>query len=97
MYALSIRGLTKTYQNGVQALKGVDLDVERHAPALMPVLRHLNDLPAVVSALQARPDWVISANREHWNDDVAARTGLRIVTPQHFLTRLRPTDSVVHS
>ncbi len=29
MYALSIRGLTKTYKNGVEALKGVDLDVER--------------------------------------------------------------------
>ena len=29
MYALSIRGLTKTYKNGVQALKGVDLDVEQ--------------------------------------------------------------------
>src|SRR5215475_9653782 len=29
MNALSLRGLTKTYQNGVQALKGVDLDVER--------------------------------------------------------------------
>src|SRR5215475_7968427 len=28
MNALSLRGLTKTYQNGVQALKGVDLDVE---------------------------------------------------------------------
>ena len=29
MNALSIRGLTKTYKNGVQALKGVDLDVEQ--------------------------------------------------------------------
>jgi ABC-2 type transport system ATP-binding protein len=29
MHALSIRGLTKTYKNGVQALKGVDLDVEQ--------------------------------------------------------------------
>ena len=28
MRALSIRGLTKTYPNGVQALKGIDLDVE---------------------------------------------------------------------
>ncbi|MCC7463483.1 MAG: ABC transporter ATP-binding protein [Gammaproteobacteria bacterium] len=28
MSALSVRGLTKTYGNGVQALKGVDLDVE---------------------------------------------------------------------
>src|SRR5215831_6026824 len=28
-HALSLRGLTKTYKNGVQALKGVDLDVEQ--------------------------------------------------------------------
>ncbi|MGH8287947.1 MAG: ATP-binding cassette domain-containing protein [Steroidobacteraceae bacterium] len=28
MNALSVRGLTKTYQNGVQALKGIDLEVE---------------------------------------------------------------------
>jgi ABC-2 type transport system ATP-binding protein len=29
MYALSVRGLVKTYRNGVQALKGIDLEVER--------------------------------------------------------------------
>ena len=29
MSALSVRGLTKTYRNGVQALRGVDLDVEQ--------------------------------------------------------------------
>jgi ABC-2 type transport system ATP-binding protein len=29
MQALSVRGLTKTYRNGVEALKGVDLDVEQ--------------------------------------------------------------------
>ena len=29
MNALSVRGLTKTYSNGVQALRGIDLDVER--------------------------------------------------------------------
>ena len=29
MNALSVRALTKTYKNGVQALKGVDLDVEQ--------------------------------------------------------------------
>ena len=29
MNALAIRGLTKTYKNGVHALKGVDLDVEK--------------------------------------------------------------------
>ena len=29
MQALSVRGLTKTYHNGVQALRGIDLDVEQ--------------------------------------------------------------------
>ena len=29
MNALSVRGLTKTYKNGVRALQGVDLDVEQ--------------------------------------------------------------------
>ena len=29
MLALSTRALTKTYKNGVQALRGVDLDVEQ--------------------------------------------------------------------
>ena len=29
MNALSVRGLTKTYRNGVQALKGIDLAVEQ--------------------------------------------------------------------
>lgn len=29
MHALSVHGLVKTYKNGVQALKGVDLDVEQ--------------------------------------------------------------------
>src|SRR6201995_2037561 len=29
VHALTLRGLTKTYKTGVQALKGVDLDVEQ--------------------------------------------------------------------
>ena len=29
MLALSTRALTKTYKNGVQALKGIDLEVEQ--------------------------------------------------------------------
>lgn len=65
-------------------------DLQRYAPSLLPALRHSNDLPAVIAAMQARPDWVISSNREHWNDAVAARTGLRIVTPYEFLRRLSP-------
>lgn len=65
--------------------------IRRHAPILVPALRHLNDLPAAVIAIQAQPDWVISANSEHWGQALAQRTGLRIVTPQEFIGRLRPS------
>lgn len=61
------------------------------APTVLPVLRHLNDLPAVVTAMQARPDWIISANSVHWSEALATRTGLRILTPHDFISRLRPS------
>lgn len=63
-------------------------DIERFSPILLPVLRHVNDLGPVITAINAQPDWVISANRDHWNDDLAARAGLRIVTPHAYMTRL---------
>lgn len=65
-------------------------DIRAQLTAILPALRHVNDLPAVVTALQARPDWVISTNTEHWNERLASRTGLRIATPQAFLLHLRP-------
>lgn len=64
-------------------------DVQGYQQALLPVLRHVNDLPAVVAAVRTQSDWVISSNREHWGEELAARTGLRIVTPQDFIGRLR--------
>jgi hypothetical protein len=62
--------------------------VQAARPALLPAIRHLNDLPVVVSALEARPDWVIAENEAHWNPSLAARTGLAILTPRQFLRRM---------
>jgi hypothetical protein len=55
---------------------------------ILPALRHTNDLEAVVSAMQARPDWVISTNTDHWGPPLAARTGLRTGTPMAFLEEM---------
>ena len=55
---------------------------------IMPALRHENDVPVVVTAMLARPDWVLSTNTKHWNTELAARTGLRIATPQQFVMQL---------
>lgn len=59
--------------------------VQRALPLLLPVLRHRNDLEAVISAMEARPDRVISSNDAHWGPALAAHTGLRIATPLAFL------------
>lgn len=58
---------------------------------LLAVVRHRNDLPSVVAAVLARPDWVISTNDRHWSPALAARTGLRIATPRDFLAQLQPS------
>jgi predicted nucleic acid-binding protein len=53
------------------------------------LIRHINDVPVLVTAIKAQPDWLVTANIEHFNADVAARTGLQIATPREFLTRCR--------
>jgi hypothetical protein len=66
--------------------------IRAHAARVLPILRHVNDLPVVVSAIQARPDWVVSTNREHWSDALGVRTGLRIAAPYEFLGQLAPRE-----
>lgn len=64
-------------------------DLRAHAD-LLAVVRHENDIPAVVAAVLARPDWVLSTNTKHWNKNLADRTGLRIAHPAEFLASLHP-------
>jgi predicted nucleic acid-binding protein len=52
------------------------------------LIRHEADLPVLLSAMAARPDWVLTNNTEHFTQLVAQRTGLRIATPVEFFTML---------
>lgn len=56
---------------------------------LLAAVRHRNDMPAVIAAVLARPDWVLSTNTAHWNQELARRTGLRVAHPVEFLESLR--------
>jgi hypothetical protein len=51
-------------------------------------IRHQADVPVLVSAVKASPDWFLTTNIRHFTAQVAARAGLRIVTPQAFLQSL---------
>ena len=52
------------------------------------LIRHQSDVPVLLSAIVARPDWVLSHNTKHFSLAVAQRTGLRIATPMEFFQTL---------
>lgn len=52
---------------------------------LLPHLKHIADLPIIVSAVENEMDWVISNNREHFSDQLAKKTGIKIASAKEFL------------
>ena len=52
------------------------------------LIRHEADVPVLVSAMAAKPDWLLSNNSKHFTGAVARRTGLRIATPHEFFRTL---------
>jgi predicted nucleic acid-binding protein len=52
------------------------------------LIRHEPDVPVLLSAVRARPDWLLSHNTKHFTEAVARRTGLRIATPAQFFRTL---------
>lgn len=51
----------------------------------LPLMRHRNDIPILACALEARPYVVLSGNREHFNDKVAAKAGIPMLSCEEFL------------
>jgi hypothetical protein len=52
------------------------------------LIRHEADVPVLLSAMAAKPDWLLSNNTKHFTQAVAQRTGLRIATPVEFFKTL---------
>jgi predicted nucleic acid-binding protein len=52
------------------------------------IIRHASDVPVLLSAMAAKPDWLLSHNTKHFTQAVAQRTGLRIATPVEFFKTL---------
>lgn len=52
------------------------------------VMRHQADIPVLASAIEIAPNLILSDNREHFNDLVAARCGIHIFSSEEFLKGL---------
>jgi len=52
------------------------------------LIRHAPEVPVLLSAMTATPDWLLTHNTKHFTQAVAQRTGLRIATPVEFFKTL---------
>ena len=52
------------------------------------LIRHAADVPVLLSAMQSKPDWLLTHNTAHFTPAVATRTGLQIGTPYVFFQSL---------
>ena len=92
-----LKVLAKDEREGLRLIDDYGLALKLLAPERIPritpeefdahrhFIRHGHDVPVLVTAISARPDWLVTANTEHFTGEVASRTGLRIVTPHEFL------------
>ena len=52
------------------------------------LIRHAADVPVLLSAINSKPDWLLTHNTKHFTKSVAERTSLRIATPADFFRAL---------
>ncbi|HEV2729221.1 MAG TPA: PIN domain-containing protein [Terriglobales bacterium] len=52
------------------------------------LIRHQADVPVLLSAMESKPDWLLTHNTKHFTRAVAQRTSLRIAMPVEFFRAL---------
>ena len=55
-----------------------------HVVASRHLIRHQADVPVLLSAIHAQPDWLLTHNKKHFTPEVADRTKLQIGSPADF-------------
>lgn len=52
------------------------------------LIAHEADVPVLLSAIKAKPDWLLTHNTKHFTVQVAKRSGLNISAPVEFFRQL---------
>lgn len=52
------------------------------------LIRHQADVPVLLSAIEAQPDWLLTHNKTHFTAEVAERAKLQIGSPADFFRLL---------
>ena len=62
--------------------------VEETYKKYLGIMRHIDDIPVLASAIELGPDLILSDNTEHFNDRVSERCGIPIWSSVQFLETL---------
>lgn len=71
----------------------VPLPSEQEVAQSRRLIAHAADVPVLISAIHAKPDWLLTHNTKHFTPQVAKRTGLQIGTPAKFFLQLSQSIS----
>lgn len=61
---------------------------EKEVLASRRLIGHKADVPVLLSAMDAKPDWLLTHNTKHFTARVAQQTGLQIGSPADFFRQL---------
>jgi hypothetical protein len=88
--ALEAEGLRESYRRLVELTKPETITYPgaQLVGASRHLIRHASDVPVMLSAMAAKPDWLLTHNTKHFTQAVAENTGLRIATPVEFFKTL---------
>ncbi len=85
-----VEQLVEDYQGFLKLARPLKIPLaeESRVIANRALIRHFADVPVVLAAMDARADWLITRNRDHFTDEVAEKIGIRIASPGEFFTAL---------
>ena len=66
----------------------VSLPSAARVAAARRLIAHAADVPVLLSAMEAKPDWLLTHNHKHFTPQVARRCSLRIASPAEFFALL---------
>jgi len=87
-------GLIDTWHEFIQSLKikiepdATETEANNTYRQYIGVMRHKADIPILAVAIRLRLSVILSGNREHFNDAVSERCGIKILSCKEFFSQL---------
>lgn len=85
-----VEQLIEDYQGFLKLARPIKVPIAEESRVISnrSLIQHFPDVPVVLAAMDARADWLITRNRQHFTNDVAKKSGIRIASPSEFFAAM---------